>query len=168
MIVWRRPWQRICINWPLMRFVRIGAVSVLVDIGIISAGTTYAAPVIPLFLLHIMAVQQHYLHTSRQLRLLELDTAKALVRQFALKFPRSATANSMGLALLSLTGFSYTISDWFQSLVAMETAFGAASRIKSFCSETPVEKYQNNEGPVPSGWPSRGQIELRNMSSRYR
>ncbi|OAA75071.1 ABC transporter, transmembrane domain, type 1 [Akanthomyces lecanii RCEF 1005] len=206
------------------------AVSIFVDIGIISAGATYAAPVIPLYLLHILAVQQYYLHTSRQLRLLELDTAKALVRQFtetaagiehirafrwqeeviqdvystldltqrplyflysiqqwlegvldfssavaavlvvtfALKFPSSASANSMGLALLSLIRFSDTISDWVQSSVAMETAFGAVSRIKSYCSETPVEKYQDGEGPIPSDWPSHGQIELKNVSARYR
>lgn len=46
----------------------------------ISAGATYAAAIIPFFLLLAFGIQQYYLRTSRQLRFLELDTAKDMVR----------------------------------------------------------------------------------------
>ncbi|OAR02083.1 hypothetical protein LLEC1_05009 [Akanthomyces lecanii] len=206
------------------------AVSIFIDIGIISAGASYAAPVIPFFLMLILAIQQYYLRSSRQLRILELDTSKVLVRHFtetaagiehirafrwqeevtnefhasldltqrpfyflycvqqwlegvldlssavaaiivvtfALKFSTSASGNSMGLALLSLIGFSDTISDWVQSSVALETALGAVSRIRSYCTETPTEKYKDEKEPVSSEWPMQGQVELNCVSAIYR
>lgn len=52
----------------------------MADIGIISSGATYAAPVIPFFLVFVLCIQQYYLRTSRQLRVLELDTTKGLMR----------------------------------------------------------------------------------------
>ncbi|XWW94212.1 hypothetical protein V2A60_002155 [Cordyceps javanica] len=56
------------------------AVTVLIDIGTISAGATYAAAIIPFFVVLTAAVQQYYLRTSRQLRVLELETARDMVR----------------------------------------------------------------------------------------
>ncbi|OAA60085.1 ABC transporter, transmembrane domain, type 1 [Cordyceps fumosorosea ARSEF 2679] len=188
------------------------AVSIFVDTGIISAGASYAAPVIPFFLMLIIAIQRYYLCTSRQLRVLELDSSKALIRHFtetaagiehirafrwqeevtrdfhwlegvldlssavaavivvtfALKFSGSASGNSMGLALLSLIGFSDTVSDWVQSSVALETALGAVSRIRSYCAETPTEHYKDDTEPVSSDWPVQGQLELNCVSAIYR
>ncbi|TQW12261.1 poly(A)-binding protein-dependent poly(A) ribonuclease [Cordyceps javanica] len=206
------------------------AVSVIIDIGIIGSGAAYAAPAIPFFLGLIGSIQQYYLRTSRQLRVLELDTSKRLIRHFtetaagidhirafrwqeevtkeffsildltqkpfyflyciqqwlecaldfssataailvvslALKFSNTASANSMGLALLSLIGFSSTISEWVQASVAMETAFGAVTRIRSYCDRTPSEKYKDGKTPVTSQWPSRGQLELNCVSAFYR
>ncbi|KAJ3495411.1 hypothetical protein NLG97_g3417 [Lecanicillium saksenae] len=204
--------------------------SVIIDIGIISAGASYAAPVIPCFLGIILLVRQYYLHTSLQLRVLELDTSKMLVRHFtetaagiehirafrwqeevihdcysslnlaqrayyflfciqqwlecvldfssvtaavlvvsfALKFSNTASANSMGLAFLSLIGFSDTVSEWIQSSVAMETACGAISRIRSYCDATPAEDYKRDTEPASPDWPVRGQLELNCVSAIYR
>jgi ABC-type multidrug transport system fused ATPase/permease subunit len=55
---------------------------VLVDIGIISSGSKYAAPIIPLFVLVLWAIQYFYLRTSRQLRLLDLELVSPLYSHF--------------------------------------------------------------------------------------
>lgn len=203
-------------------------VSVLIDIAIMSAGASYAAPIIPFLLVFLVAIQRYYLQTSRQLRVLELDTNKVLTRHFsesaagiehirafqwqdkliakfhvlldltqrsvymmyciqqwlecvldlsttgtavllvaiAVEIRSSATANSMGLALLSLIMFSDTVSSWIRSSVAMETAFGAISRIWKFEQDTPREK-QPDGAAVPADWPRTGKVELSGVTAIY-
>lgn len=55
--------------------------SVLIDVAVIAAGASYAAPIMPLLLLFLFVIQHFYLKSSRQLRVLQLDNAKLLVRQ---------------------------------------------------------------------------------------
>ncbi|KAJ6779521.1 hypothetical protein PWT90_07627 [Aphanocladium album] len=205
------------------------AYSILIDIAIISSGASYAAPIIPFFSLLIVTIQQFYLSTSRQLRALELDTTKMLVRHlietatgithirafrwqeevrndffamlniaqrpfyllycvqqwlecaldlstagaailvvtFAVKFSNTASANSMGLAFLSLIGFSNTVGEWVISSVAMETAFGAVARIRAYSETVPKEKYKDDKGPVSTDWPPEGVLELNCVSAVY-
>ena len=51
---------------------------VLVDIGIIASGSKYAAPIIPFYILVLWSIQYFYLRTSRQLRLLDLESVSPL------------------------------------------------------------------------------------------
>lgn len=55
---------------------------VLIDIGIIAAGASYASPIIPFLIFVIFLLQYFYLRTSRQVRAIELDSSKTLVQQF--------------------------------------------------------------------------------------
>ncbi len=48
---------------------------------------------------------------------------------FAVKFSNTASANSIGLAFLSLIRFSNTVIMWVKLSVAMETTFRAVVRI---------------------------------------
>lgn len=57
-------------------------VTVLMDVAIIAAGATFAAPILPFFLIVVAVVQHFYLQTSRQLRVIELDTSKKLYKHF--------------------------------------------------------------------------------------
>ncbi|XWW92914.1 hypothetical protein V2A60_000841 [Cordyceps javanica] len=205
------------------------AYTVVIDIAIISSGASYAAPIIPFFSFLIIAVQQFYLKTSRQLRALELDTTKIVVRHliesaagithirafcwqdevmseffallntaqrpfyllycvqqwlecvldlstagaavlvvtFAVKFSNIASANSMGLAFLSLIGFSNTVGEWVKSSVAMETAFEAVARIRAYSESVPKEDYKDDKGPVSAEWPPKGVLELNCVSAGY-
>ncbi|KAJ6785357.1 hypothetical protein PWT90_03232 [Aphanocladium album] len=52
---------------------------VLIEVGIVAAGTTYVAPIILLILLALYIVQVFYLRTSRQLRRLELESSEKLI-----------------------------------------------------------------------------------------
>ncbi|KAJ6783517.1 hypothetical protein PWT90_02048 [Aphanocladium album] len=56
--------------------------TVLMDIGIIASGASFAAPILPMFVLLVGIIQYFYLRTSRQLRILELDTSKKLYKHF--------------------------------------------------------------------------------------
>ncbi|KAJ3481004.1 hypothetical protein NLG97_g7928 [Lecanicillium saksenae] len=56
--------------------------TVLMDVAIIASGATFAAPILPFFLLVVAGVQHFYLRTSRQLRVMELDTSKKLYKHF--------------------------------------------------------------------------------------
>ncbi|KAJ6784583.1 hypothetical protein PWT90_10256 [Aphanocladium album] len=203
--------------------------TVVIDIAIISAGASYAAPIIPFFGFLVLAIQQFYLSTSRQLRALELDATKLLVRHllesaagilhirafrwqekvmdefftslniaqtpfyllncvqqwlecvldfstagaailvvtFAVKFSNTASANSMGLAFLSLIGFSANVVAWVKASVAMETGFGAVARIRAYCEVVPREIYKDDKEPVPDYWPHHGLLELNCVSAVY-
>lgn len=54
--------------------------SLVIDVGVISAGATYALPIIPFFFGVVFLIQHFYLRTSRQVRLVELDSSKGLLR----------------------------------------------------------------------------------------
>lgn len=58
------------------------AFALLVDIGIIASGATYISPIIILILAVLYGIQFFYLRTSRQLRLLELESSSALLTHF--------------------------------------------------------------------------------------
>lgn len=56
---------------------------VLVDLGVIASGASYAAAVIPLFMGVLYFLQKYYLRTSRQMRLLDLEAKSPLYTQLA-------------------------------------------------------------------------------------
>lgn len=58
-----------------------GLLSVIIDVAVIASGASYAAPIMPVLLVFLFIVQHFYLKTSRQLRDLELDNSRLLVRQ---------------------------------------------------------------------------------------
>lgn len=209
--------------------VSIGTASVIIDVGIISAGAKYAAPIIPFFLIAVFVIRRYYLRTSRQLRTIELECNKTLVRHFtetaagiehirafcwqddvrrefhialeltqrpkyflysiqqwldgvldftatvgavavvslALEYSGATSANSMGLALLSLISFTDTVSEWLQPSVRLETAYGSLERIKSYCAQTPKEKWNRDGAPVSPNWPTRGQLDMTALTPHY-
>lgn len=55
---------------------------ILIKIGVISAGAKYAAPIMVFLLLALYAIQYFYLKTSRQLRLMELETTSPFFSHF--------------------------------------------------------------------------------------
>ncbi|OAA55637.1 ABC transporter, transmembrane domain, type 1 [Cordyceps fumosorosea ARSEF 2679] len=56
--------------------------TVLMDIAIIASGASFAAPILPFIVIVVGVIQHFYLQTSRQLRILELDTSKNLYKHF--------------------------------------------------------------------------------------
>lgn len=112
--------------------------SLFIDVSIISSGASYAAPIIPFFLLILFLIQHFYLRTSRQLRILELDSSKTLVSH--------STESSTGIEhirALQLEGdfvrhfyyvldetqkplyFLYAIQQWLVSVMDLITAAAA-------------------------------------------
>ncbi|KAJ4158434.1 uncharacterized protein LMH87_008960 [Akanthomyces muscarius] len=79
----------------------------------------------------------------------------------------SSTENSSGLSFLVLiilgTSFNRTIMTW----TALETALGSLSRLQMFLDDTPVESTTDDARPLPDNWPSRGEVQISNVTARY-
>ncbi|KAI9838546.1 MAG: hypothetical protein M1819_004855 [Sarea resinae] len=81
----------------------------------------------------------------------------------------STSGSSIGVALINILGFNQTLATAITSYTALETSIGAIVRTKNFVAETTPE---SNPPPSPwrtssSDWPSRGEIELRDVNVAY-
>ena len=82
---------------------------------------------------------------------------------------KSHTSNGgfVGLALVNVMTFNWSLTYVIRNWTALETSLGAISRIKSFCDESVSEDLAIETDDAPPTWPSRGKIELRNVSASY-
>lgn len=78
----------------------------------------------------------------------------------------ASTENSSGLSFLVLIILGGSLNRTIVTWTLLETALGSLSRFMSFFDLTPVEKEENTR-PAPPNWPSRGQIEISNVTARY-
>ncbi|KAH0598736.1 hypothetical protein MHUMG1_04040 [Metarhizium humberi] len=102
--------------------------------------------------------------------ILDLFTAgMALVLvTFAVMFPWTTSNGAIGLAMVNIISFEFTLSMVITQWTQLETSLGAITRLKWFIKNTPSEnKRQENQEPPP-GWPSRGLIELDNVTAAYK
>lgn len=115
---------------------------VLIDVGVIASGASYAAPIIPGFLLVVYLVQRFYLRTSRQLRSMELDNAKLLTRHLTETSTGIEHVRAFGWAdafvedfhaIVDLTlkpvFYLYTIQQWLRSVMDLTSAVCAVSMV---------------------------------------
>ncbi|KID94351.1 ABC transporter, transmembrane domain, type 1, partial [Metarhizium majus ARSEF 297] len=87
---------------------------------------------------------------------------------FAVMFPRTTSNGAIGLAMVNIISFEFTLSMLITQWTQLETSLGAITRLKWFIKNTPSEnKPQENQEPPP-GWPSRGLIELDNVTAAYK
>lgn len=203
--------------------------SVLVEIGIVASGSPYASPIIIFILVVLFVIQYFYLHTSRQLRLLELESTSDLFTHFtetgagihhirsfgwqsqflnrlhivldksqrplyflfccqrwltlvlefttagaslclvalSFEFPRATSDTAVGLAFLCLIGFSDTASMVMRSWTDLETGLGAISRVKDFCTGTPLERDTLFGPELDEEWPALGRLDFNCISASY-
>ena len=114
--------------------------------------------------------QPYYLLASVQVWLtLVLDLIVAgmasLLVGLAIGLKDSVDAGYLGLALLGVMDLGANFSGLILSWTLMETSLGAVQRIREFVSQTP-EEGQGQLDPAPE-WPSRGDINFRNLSAGY-
>ncbi|KAJ3496548.1 hypothetical protein NLG97_g2578 [Lecanicillium saksenae] len=203
--------------------------TILIEVAVIAAGSSYASPIIVLILLLLYGIQFFYLRTSLQLRLLELESTSNLITLFtetsagihhirsfqwqqqfmdrlyyalsksqkpvyvmfccqrwltvvldltvavasiilvaiSVDVPVGGVSGAgVGLALLALISFSENASHLIQIWTAFEISLGAISRIRTFCSETPLEKDAIAEPDVTPNWPNAGYLEFNCVSAR--
>lgn len=86
----------------------------------------------------------------------------------SLKLPHATSDAAVGLAMLSLIGFSSTATGYIQTWTAFETSFGAIRRIKLFVLSTPQEKDTLSGPPLPENWPINGLIDFNAVSATYK
>lgn len=78
-------------------------------------------------------------------------------------------AGLLGVALVSVTTFGQLLTQLLNYWAQLETSLGAVARIREFETETPSEESKgHDEDPaVKEEWPSRGRIDIRNVSAAY-
>ncbi|PVH78403.1 putative ATP-binding cassette transporter [Cadophora sp. DSE1049] len=76
-------------------------------------------------------------------------------------------AGYVGLALLNVMGFGQSLSWIVRQWTDLETSIGAISRLKTFSEKTPCENLDAESQTVPDDWPSRGEIQIRNLTAAY-
>ncbi|KJX98614.1 ABC transporter like protein [Zymoseptoria brevis] len=76
---------------------------------------------------------------------------------------------AIGLALVNLIGLSLTLVLVIDQWTRLETTLGAIARLNTFVKETPDEILMGEPrcARLPNDWPSRGELELENVTASY-
>ncbi|GFF43248.1 metal resistance protein YCF1 [Aspergillus udagawae] len=91
-----------------------------------------------------------------------------LLVSLATQLPSSTSGGRLGVAMLSILGFSQSLSQFIFFYTDLETSLQAVSRVKEFVETTVSEE----AGPgsltaPPEHWPVRGAVEFQNITASY-
>ncbi|KAM0557995.1 hypothetical protein ACHAPJ_005161 [Fusarium lateritium] len=73
----------------------------------------------------------------------------------------------VAMALLNVTSFSESLTQLIKGYTQLETSLGAVARTREFCSTTENENLPGEVSTPPENWPSRGHVEIRNLTAAY-
>lgn len=79
----------------------------------------------------------------------------------------SVSAGFVGLALTTITLATLSLNLLIQHKCALEEQIVSVERMKQY-QDVPKERANFSENDPPASWPSKGKIEIRNLSMRYR
>ncbi|KAH6707481.1 ABC transporter-like protein [Leptodontidium sp. MPI-SDFR-AT-0119] len=83
------------------------------------------------------------------------------------RFRHRMDTGFVGVALVNIMSFSMILAVVVQHWTMIETSVGAASRIQSFVNGTRSENLPEECQEVSPDWPSKGSIEMSNVSATY-
>ncbi|KAK8144941.1 hypothetical protein G3M48_005104 [Beauveria asiatica] len=135
------------------------------------AATPYFAAVLPFILLALGTVHRFYLRTSKQLRLLELESKAPLYSHMIdtingiVSIRAFGCAGFTGIALVNMMSLSQSLASLIIFWTSLETSLGAVSRVKSFSEETPVE--ESPDAPVAQNWPRSGHVQFNGVTAAH-
>ncbi|ATY64240.1 ABC multidrug [Cordyceps militaris] len=86
---------------------------------------------------------------------------------FAVILPSSTSGGAVGLALVNVISFNFTLSSVIMAWTQLETSLGAIARLKWFNKYTPNENKSEETEKPGVDWPSQGRIELENVVAAY-
>jgi ATP-binding cassette subfamily C (CFTR/MRP) protein 1 len=64
--------------------------------------------------------------------------------------------------------FNVSLSQFINGWTVLETALGAIARLRLFEIETPVEAKEGEDFEPPEDWPSKGLIEIRDVTAYHK
>ncbi|KAK7752799.1 hypothetical protein SLS62_005141 [Diatrype stigma] len=123
--------------------------------AVMLTSSAYLAISYPLLAGLLYVVQVFYLRTSRQLRLLDLETKSPLYSGFA------------GASFVTLMAFGENLSGIVIYYTRLETSIGAISRLKDFNETVKPEDRDDEDILPPEQWPQSGVVELKGISASY-
>lgn len=113
----------------------------------------------------------YYMFCIQRWLLLVLDfvgsAAAIILVSIAVFLTYSTNQPSIGLAMVGTMFLSLVLRNWVRNWTQLETALGAVKRLRTFEQETPVERDKAGAQDIPD-WPSRGTIEFKNVTAKYR
>lgn len=113
----------------------------------------------------------YYLFCIQRWLLLVLDfvgsAAAIILVSIAVFLTFSTTQPSIGLSMVGTMFLSLVLRNWVRNWTQLETALGAVKRLRTFEQETPVERDKAGAQDIPE-WPSRGTLEFKNVTAKYR
>lgn len=86
----------------------------------------------------------------------------------AVLLPETTSGSAIGLALVNVINFNFTLSMVIMVWTQLETSLGAIARLKWFNEFTPNENKAEEKEVPGADWPSQGRIELENVVAAYR
>ncbi|KAM3474463.1 hypothetical protein MY5147_004238 [Beauveria neobassiana] len=84
----------------------------------------------------------------------------------ALFMEQSSSSSSVGLSFMGLIYLNLALQNTLVAWTALETSSGALARLSLFEKETPQEPRRTSE-KLPKDWPTKGQVEMRNVFANY-
>lgn len=113
----------------------------------------------------------YYLLTIQRWLLLVLDMLTLFITTIlvtiALLATHTTSQAALGLSLYSVVNFCELSKELIQAWTSLETALGAAMRLRDFETNTPSERDSVDMQDAPEAWPTKGCIEFQNVSARY-
>ncbi|KAM3544593.1 hypothetical protein ARSEF1564_002461 [Beauveria bassiana] len=85
----------------------------------------------------------------------------------ALFMEQSSSSSSVGLSFMGLIYLDLALQNTLVAWTALETSSGALARLSLFEKETAQEPRRTSE-KLPKDWPTKGQVEMRNVFASYR
>ena len=67
-----------------------------------------------------------------------------------------------------MLAFNVNLSQFINGWTVLETALGAIARLRHFENETPVEAKEGEDFEPPEDWPSKGLIEIRDVTAHHK
>ena len=94
-----------------------------------------------------------------------MATAMAvLVVGLAIRYRQLTDPGSLGVSMTSVLGFNVSLSQFINGFTLLETSLGAISRLRNFVNDTPAEAKVDEVEEPPLDWPTRGLIEIKNVT----
>ncbi|TQV94278.1 ABC multidrug transporter [Cordyceps javanica] len=84
----------------------------------------------------------------------------------SLKYRESTAVPAIGLSYLILLTFGLSLEYFFDSWADLDSAMNSLSRLRAFLENTPTES-KVAPSQLPSNWPHRGLIEMKNVVAKY-
>jgi len=80
---------------------------------------------------------------------------------------RSSSSGAVGAGLVSLITLGSVMTNVLSAYTGLEIALGGISRLKSFSESTEKEETAGDGIELGEQWPSRGEVQFRNVSASY-
>lgn len=99
--------------------------------------------------------------------LLIVGVMATAVMALATNIHGSTSGGRLGISLSSIVMFNAYLALFMQFWTQLETSLGAVARVKGFEESTESEHKEQETFEPPENWPTRGEIELKNISASY-